>query len=326
MALTLAVCGDDSGELPEITFDVPRVSIGRAESCDLRLPDLSVSQHHASIRQRGHDYVILDEGSTNGTFVGPVRLAPQAPRVLQSGERVRIGRIWVEVRFEAVVATPHVQLATKDLALQLVARYLLAQGEVPIPKLTVTVGQNAGATLVLEKVDRRYLLGRSMNADLVITDVNASRRQVEVWRKDAQVFLRDLGSKNGSSLDGDFIYPDKSQPWPHGAQLGIGATRIVLSDPTSEAMRELSDGADDHLTDEDHGDLAEACPPPRQDPRLGRDGVMSSTPALSRPRPAPTKQRSAARRAFSADASVAILALVVLGASLLGLLWMLGGK
>jgi pSer/pThr/pTyr-binding forkhead associated (FHA) protein len=326
MALTLAVCGDDSGELPEITFDLPRLSIGRAESCDLRLPDLSVSQHHASIRQRGRDYVILDEGSSNGTFVGPVRLAPQAPRVLLSGERVRFGRIWVEVRFEAVTATPHLQLAIKDLALQLVAKHLLAQGEVPIPKLTVIVGQNAGTVLVLEKADRRYLLGRSSNADLVITDVNASRRQAEVWRKDAQVFVRDLGSKNGSTLNGVFIYPDKTLPWPHGAFLGIGATRVVLSDPTSEAMRELFDGADDHLSDQDQGDLAATCPPPRQDPGPVRAVKVGNTPTAPGPRPAPKKPRSARGRTITADASVAILALAVLGASLLGLLWMLGGK
>jgi len=326
MALTLAVCGDESGELPEITFDLPRVSIGRAESCDLRLPDLSVSQHHASIRQRGHDYVILDEGSANGTFVGPVRLAPQAPRVLLSGERVRIGRIWVEVRFDAVAATPHLQLATKDLALRLVAKHLLAQGEVPIPKLTVTVGLNAGTTLVLETVDRRYLLGRSSRADLVITDVNASRRQAEVWRKDAQVYLRDLGSKNGSTLDGVFIYPDKTQPWPHGALLGVGATRVLLSDPTSEALRELLDGADDHLTEKDQGDLAATCPPLKQDQRPGQRTMAGKTPTAPGPRPPPKKPRSAAGRAFSADASVAILALAVLGASLLGLLWMLGGN
>src|ERR1039458_8652615 len=105
MALTLAVRCEDMGELPVIAFDLPRLIIGRGESCDLRLPDPSVSQHHVSIRQRGSDYIIIDEGSTNGTFVGPVRLAPQAPRVLRSGDSIRVGRIWIDVRLESASVT-----------------------------------------------------------------------------------------------------------------------------------------------------------------------------------------------------------------------------
>jgi len=61
-----------------------------------------VSHRHASIRQRGAEYIVLDEGSSNGTFVGPVRLAPQAPRVLRSGDLVRVGRVWLEVSIEQI--------------------------------------------------------------------------------------------------------------------------------------------------------------------------------------------------------------------------------
>ena len=84
MALTVVL---RSGDLPApaaITFDAPRIVIGRGDGCEVRLPDPSISHRHASIRQRGTDYVIIDEGSTNGTFVGPVRLSPQAPRMIRS--------------------------------------------------------------------------------------------------------------------------------------------------------------------------------------------------------------------------------------------------
>ena len=195
MALTLEVRREDVGELPVITFDLPRLIIGRGESCDLRLPDPSVSLNHASIRQRGSDYIIVDEASTNGTFVGPVRLAPQAPRVLRSGDRIRVGRIWIEVRLESGAPTAHPQFATKDLALQLVAKSLNAQGEAAIPKLVVSEGQNIGTELILEEQDHRYVLGRSATADLVLLETNASRRHVEVWRQGASVMLRELAIK-----------------------------------------------------------------------------------------------------------------------------------
>jgi len=307
------------------------VSIGRAESCDLRLPDLSISQHHASIRQRGRDYIILDEGSTNGTFVGPVRLAPQAPRVLQSGDRVRVGRIWLQVRFEAVAPTSNPQFATKDLALQLVAQHLQEQGQTAVPELTVTAGDNQGAKLVLSDLDHRYVLGRSANADLIITDTNASRRHLEVWRQGAQVFLRDLGSKNGSSLNGALIFPDKDKVWLNDGELRVGATRVVLTDPAGEALNELVSGADVHLTDEEQSQLAAVhpsapAPGPQATPKLDRGDSTAPALAAWARRKGPPSQQSAPGRLTSADLGVAILALVVLGASLLGLLWMLSGK
>src|SRR5262245_23419289 len=110
MALTVVV---RSGDLPApaaITFDAPRIVIGRGEGCEVRLPDPSISHRHASIRQRGTDYVIIDEGSTNGTFVGPVRLSAQAPRMIRSGELIRVGRVWLEVRIEHTAISPNPQL------------------------------------------------------------------------------------------------------------------------------------------------------------------------------------------------------------------------
>jgi pSer/pThr/pTyr-binding forkhead associated (FHA) protein len=328
MALTLAICSEGSSELPEISFDLPRVSIGRAESCDLRLPELSVSLHHASIRQRGRDFIILDEGSANGTFVGPVRLAPQAPRALQSGDLVRVGRIWLRVRFDAVAPTPNPQLATRDLALQLVSKHLQLQGETAIPELTVTAGQNKGAKLVLEGLDRRYVLGRSISADLIIADTNASRRHAEVWRKGAQVYVRDLGSKNGSSLNGEFIYPDKPMAWSDGFEFGVGATRVVLDDPTGDALNELSNGADTHLSDEEQASLAASLPAaaPRDAARAERADATAPVVTTKAHKSRPNSQAPAQGRPNSGDMSVAILALAVMGASLLGLLWMLSGK
>ncbi len=323
MALTLVVRCEEAGELPAITFDSPRLIIGRGDGCDLRLPDPSVSQHHASIRQRGSDYIVIDEGSTNGTFAGPVRLAPQAPRVLRSGESLRFGRIWVDVRLEAATATSQMPFATKDLALQLVMKSLEAQGEVAIPQLVVRDGDNAGTILALEKSDHRYVLGRSAVADLVILDTNASRRHVEVWRQGARVLLRDLGSKNGSKLNSTYLLPSKEVEWPEGAILSIGAEQIVLQDPAREALTEISRAADAHLSDAEQSELASAAPFATEP---GAPAAGSANPPNQRAKRPTRPAQTRSGRVTTADLGVVILALAVLGASLLGLLWMLGGK
>src|SRR6185503_6603057 len=128
MALTVVI---RSGELKmpaTITFDAPRIVIGRGDGCEVRLPDPSVSHRHASIRQRGTEYIVMDEGSSNGTFVGPVRLSPQAPRVLKSGDLVRVGRVWLEVLIEQVPPTVNAPLATREMALALIGSALAAEG------------------------------------------------------------------------------------------------------------------------------------------------------------------------------------------------------
>src|SRR5262249_17440611 len=114
MALTIVVRSGDGKAPSRITFDARGAGIGRGEGCEVRLPDASVSHRHASIRQRGAEYIVLDEGSANGTFVGPVRLSPQAPRVLSDGDLVRVGRVWLEILIEAVPPTVNAPLATPD--------------------------------------------------------------------------------------------------------------------------------------------------------------------------------------------------------------------
>ena len=130
MAVTIVVLSGSASGAPELslTLDAPRLVIGRGEGCEVRLPDASVSHRHASLRQRGGEYMLFDEGSLNGTFLGPVRLPPQTPRAVRSGERLRVGRVWLEVRLEHAIVKGSTAVAARDLALALVARGMAAQG------------------------------------------------------------------------------------------------------------------------------------------------------------------------------------------------------
>src|SRR3954466_14256184 len=117
MPLTVVVRSGDLKSQATITFDAPRIVIGRGDGCEIRLPDPSVSHRHASIRQRGSDYVVVDEGSTNGTFVGACQLSPNGRRGGRSGELLRMGRIWLELTVEPVPATDDAQLVAGQIAL-----------------------------------------------------------------------------------------------------------------------------------------------------------------------------------------------------------------
>jgi DNA-binding NtrC family response regulator len=58
----------------EWTFDKEEIRIGSMEDNDVVLGDDTVSRYHCRITQEDNGYVLLDQRSTNGTFVNKVRI------------------------------------------------------------------------------------------------------------------------------------------------------------------------------------------------------------------------------------------------------------
>ncbi len=69
--------------------------IGRGGTSDfpvkVDLKDLGVSSVHATLQFSNGQYWIVDEGSTNGTFINGDRLKPAQRRVLENGQIIRLG-------------------------------------------------------------------------------------------------------------------------------------------------------------------------------------------------------------------------------------------
>jgi pSer/pThr/pTyr-binding forkhead associated (FHA) protein len=323
-----------------ITCDAPLVVIGRGEGCDVRLPDPSVSHRHATIRQRGHEYILLDEGSANGTYIGGVKLGAQAPRILKHGDLARIGRVWLEVRFDNNQLPPaQGLLATKELALALVARALDAQGELGGPRIAVTDGPDRGKSLSLDEPGRLYILGRGREVDLVLEDSDASRRHVQVIRRADQVVVRDLGSKNGAELAGERL-DQRDHLWRLDQELRFGKNVFVYRHPAIEALGELERAADEKIREGESIAPPEAsgpAPASRQEGAEGRaaSGGIYRSDATGRDLggAAPIAElpdRADASRPrrpgwTSTDFMVVLLAVGVLALSVVGLFWLLRG-
>jgi pSer/pThr/pTyr-binding forkhead associated (FHA) protein len=321
MALTVVVRSGDLKSQATITFDAPRIVIGRGDGCEIRLPDPSVSHRHASIRQRGTDYVVVDEGSSNGTFVGPLRLSPQAPRVVRSGDLIRVGRIWLELTTAQVLPSQNPGLLTKEIALALVASSLSAEGELSAPRLFVTAGPDLGKEVVLSEFDRPYGIGRAPNADLMLSDRDVSRRHVEIIRRGTQLFVRDLGSKNGASLGGVRLEANRDTPWPPHAALALGGGEFGFEDPVLAALAEIEAGSDEQMQPDDSIDPPNVAPGKPVPESAVLADAKGAAPIAQVPARAPERAKKAA--GFRAvDAAVALVALIVIGLSVLGLTWL----
>ncbi len=238
----------ESGTESRLTFDgTQRIVLGRGAGCDVRLPDPSVSQRHASLRAQGAEFVLIDEGSSNGTFVGDVRVAPRTSRIIRSGEHARLGRVWIEVRLDHAPITRDLAVATRDLALAFVARALDAAGTDPTMQVIVVEGPDQGAVLALAEEERPYLIGRGAECDLPLADADASREHAQLIRRGGSVFVRDLKAKNGSWLGETRIPDDRDVPWRPTQMVQLGRTVLALREPLSEALARIEGAADEPL-------------------------------------------------------------------------------
>ena len=78
------------GQRKDFPIINPRTVIGRAESCDLRVPLLSVSRRHCELTVGKDLLKVRDLASSNGTYVNNQRVNEQA---LEAGDRLVVGPI-----------------------------------------------------------------------------------------------------------------------------------------------------------------------------------------------------------------------------------------
>ncbi|MCB9555728.1 MAG: sigma 54-interacting transcriptional regulator [Deltaproteobacteria bacterium] len=95
------------GRQQERTFEQGVITIGAMEDNDLVVNDETVSRYHAKVQQTTDGYLLVDENSTNGTFINRVRIKEA---FLKPGCTIQIGQ--VEAKFD--FADERVQITPSD--------------------------------------------------------------------------------------------------------------------------------------------------------------------------------------------------------------------
>jgi pSer/pThr/pTyr-binding forkhead associated (FHA) protein len=177
-----------------------KLVIGR-EDADLVLDDPQVSRRHAAVSPADGGLEIEDLRSANGTSVNGVAI--RGPKRLHKGDVIQLGG----VRLAADVAA-----APRNVTVLAVN----PNG----PHLRVTNGPLA---------DRRFVVGDGLiigrqNADLLLDDPQVSRRHAVVRAVDGELEIEDLGSANGTFVNGARV--DSPHRLSAGDEIAIGP--IVL--------------------------------------------------------------------------------------------------
>ncbi len=83
-------------------LDQPVIRIGRGESMDILIDNVSVSRRQAEIREENGAWMLRDLGSSNGTFLNGQRIT--ADQALRPGDEISFGKF--SILFERTLAEP----------------------------------------------------------------------------------------------------------------------------------------------------------------------------------------------------------------------------
>lgn len=99
--------------------------------------------------------------------------------------------------------------------------------------------------------NERVTIGRSRDSDIFLPDQWLSRHHAEILKKDANFFLHDLGSKNGTLLNGEPVHGDRRLRHGDVITLGEHVLTFSIEEPDEDSQppegtrifsaRELSD-------------------------------------------------------------------------------------
>jgi pSer/pThr/pTyr-binding forkhead associated (FHA) protein len=202
------------------------LTIGRAEGNDLILAEGGVSRKHARFFVDGSDLLVEDVGSANGTWVDGEKIA--GPTKLTTKSQVMVGDYEIQLKLgskplpkaakgaarpsrEPTSATGKAVKPAAPRATRVMPATRPAPGagaalaKRPAPQRAAGPqlrGLTGGVTGKCFPLSGTLIIGRVAGVDIQVDDDSVSRRHAEVVVSGREVRLRDLGSANGTTVNG----------------------------------------------------------------------------------------------------------------------------
>lgn len=298
---TLVIKGPDGTEQEQDFVD--QLTVGRAEGNDLILAEGGVSRKHARFFLEGDEVMVEDLGSANGTIVngeridGPTKLDPAAAIVLGDYEAQLKAGTRARPKVDKGKAKP------SSRPTQAISRSQLAKSEPRATKVVPVMKPSASAGAASKRPSRgsgpalrglsgavtgkafplagTVVVGRVAGVDLRVDDDSVSRRHAEIELNGSEAVLRDLGSANGTTVNGNPISEDTPLSSGDIIQFGVvemiyenggssGAARPARVPPSRTEGRRPSRRAAVERDDEDPNDSLGGASSPPMDPKKKR--------------------------------------------------------
>lgn len=206
----------EAGRLKGRQFRCDRkvINLGRAEENEVGLfGDSGVTARHACIERDGQEFVLKDLSRKEGTFLNGTKIDRDT---LQDGDLIQVGSY--RLRF-------HSRLRTTGYRPERVAqRVETPVGAWPTPaRETVCLIDGSGNRVPLQPDLTR--LGRADDNDVILVDNRSSRHHAVITNTHGRVFIRDLGSTNGTFIGNSRVMEHELS---NGDHIRLGDTRFTF--------------------------------------------------------------------------------------------------
>ena len=191
-------------------------TVGRAPECDVSLPDPALSRLQAQVERRGDRFFLLDR-SGRGTRLG-AEIVTEAP--LADGAEIALGA-WRALFRSTSAAEEGATRASGDTSLR-------ASGEPPRPARARLRVRERERERVVALDSETVTMGKDPSNDVVLDDPFVSGRHLRLDRRAGRWHVRDLGSTNGTRLNGVRV---TEAELPVGVPLSLGDAEVVLEAP-----------------------------------------------------------------------------------------------
>jgi pSer/pThr/pTyr-binding forkhead associated (FHA) protein len=218
--------GPEPGRIYELKGD--RIKIGRGRRNHIIIHDNEVSREHCELTLVGDDYELRDLGSSNGTFVNGQRVGEDG-WVLKSDCIVEIGD---SITFEFVTDN----LDTEPIS-------PIAQ-----PYLVVLTESNTDKPEIYPLHGDVIFIGRDLTSTIVIQEPEVSRQHLCLRFSELGYMAEDLGSTNGTFLNGEELAVPRLLRLNDVLELGTMVKLLYTDNPSkylSEMKTDILPGPDD---------------------------------------------------------------------------------
>ena len=210
---------DETKEL--VLMEGASLEIGRSQDNEIYIPERHVSRKHAIIRFEHGVFVIEDLGSANGVFVNDDRIT--APYPLLAGDVIRLFK--PIINFAAVKSQQEVEVADRTGTLM---RPRTSRGKAVV---LITAGPQEGMEIPL--LQESVVFGRATNNaswDIKLQDHAVSRPHAQIHLTNDIWNLMDLGSSNGTLVNGIPIAIRQDTPLKDGSVIVMGETTMLFKE------------------------------------------------------------------------------------------------
>jgi ABC-type multidrug transport system ATPase subunit/pSer/pThr/pTyr-binding forkhead associated (FHA) protein len=190
--------------------------VGRSHDCDLQIEDEKISRRHFKLNRRGNDVWITDLGSTNGTKVSGEKISANVEIALPFGQFVESGSVVFHV--QAAPDTPiEPATASEEFSVPSTQDQVAREG-LEMSNFKLLFRRSNEPWMEVQLPLGEFVIGRYAEADLYIEGETISRRHARFTVGLDAVFIQDLGSTNGTQIDG-LPLPPRRQSIVHPDQM-----------------------------------------------------------------------------------------------------------